>query len=244
MGCPAMRKQKKRELRESKRPPTWLSFYPCSHALVSSRPSLSPLLRFRSGPFARFVPAPSPRPLSPALTRSKTAIRRRGRAPALAARRSCAPGGGGRRRKSVFGCVWSKRPLEMAAELFGADAAAMSHLVRPNTDGERAPGRGQGGGGGRARRRRPSGRGVTSTPLSLATHPINSPPHRTPHTQHTQTRFTLHATPDFSVFVGDLAPDVTDFVLQETFRQYFPSVRSAKVGSAFSVLGCLSFWTG
>lgn len=34
---------------------------------------------------------------------------------------------------------------------------------------------------------------------------------------------------DFSVFVGDLAPDVTDYVLQETFRTYYPSVRSAKV---------------
>ncbi len=32
------------------------------------------------------------------------------------------------------------------------------------------------------------------------------------------------------MFVGDLAPDVTDYVLQEHFRQYFPSVRSAKVG--------------
>ena len=31
------------------------------------------------------------------------------------------------------------------------------------------------------------------------------------------------------MFVGDLAPDVTDYVLQEHFRQYFPSVRSAKV---------------
>jgi hypothetical protein len=36
-------------------------------------------------------------------------------------------------------------------------------------------------------------------------------------------------TADFSVFVGDLAPDVTDFVLQEAFRVYYPSVRSAKV---------------
>ena len=35
--------------------------------------------------------------------------------------------------------------------------------------------------------------------------------------------------PDHSVFVGDLAPDVTDYVLQENFRQFFPSVRSAKV---------------
>lgn len=37
------------------------------------------------------------------------------------------------------------------------------------------------------------------------------------------------ATEDFSVFVGDLAPEVTDYVLQENFRQFFPSVRSAKV---------------
>lgn len=35
---------------------------------------------------------------------------------------------------------------------------------------------------------------------------------------------------EFSLFVGDVAPDVTDYTLQETFRQYFPSVRSAKVG--------------
>ncbi|CAL8466292.1 g5828 [Coccomyxa elongata] len=34
---------------------------------------------------------------------------------------------------------------------------------------------------------------------------------------------------DFSVFVGDLAPDVTDYALQEHFRQFFASVRSAKV---------------
>ena len=39
----------------------------------------------------------------------------------------------------------------------------------------------------------------------------------------------LRAAADHSVFVGDLAPDVTDYVLQEHFRQYFPSVRSAKV---------------
>jgi hypothetical protein len=32
-----------------------------------------------------------------------------------------------------------------------------------------------------------------------------------------------------SIFVGDLAPEVNDFVLQETFRQFFPTVRSAKV---------------
>lgn len=34
---------------------------------------------------------------------------------------------------------------------------------------------------------------------------------------------------DFSVFVGDLGPEVTDYVLQENFRRFFPSVRSAKV---------------
>jgi RNA recognition motif-containing protein len=42
--------------------------------------------------------------------------------------------------------------------------------------------------------------------------------------------YTTVSTADFSVFVGDLAADVTDYVLQETFRQFFPSVRSAKVG--------------
>lgn len=42
------------------------------------------------------------------------------------------------------------------------------------------------------------------------------------------------AAADHSVFVGDLAPDVTDYVLQEHFRQYFPTVRSAKV-SIFSL---------
>ncbi|KAJ7546183.1 hypothetical protein O6H91_08G033100 [Diphasiastrum complanatum] len=34
---------------------------------------------------------------------------------------------------------------------------------------------------------------------------------------------------DHSVFVGDLAPDVTDYVLQETFRSRYPSVKGAKV---------------
>ena len=34
---------------------------------------------------------------------------------------------------------------------------------------------------------------------------------------------------DHSVFVGDLALDVTDQSLQEEFRQFFPSVRGAKV---------------
>ncbi|XP_059662157.1 polyadenylate-binding protein RBP45-like isoform X2 [Cornus florida] len=36
-------------------------------------------------------------------------------------------------------------------------------------------------------------------------------------------------TPDFSIFVGDLAADVTDYMLQETFRAHFPSVKGAKV---------------
>lgn len=35
--------------------------------------------------------------------------------------------------------------------------------------------------------------------------------------------------PDHSIFVGDLAPDVTDYLLQETFRVHYSSVRGAKV---------------
>ncbi|XP_050216294.1 polyadenylate-binding protein RBP45C [Mercurialis annua] len=35
--------------------------------------------------------------------------------------------------------------------------------------------------------------------------------------------------PDYTVFVGDLAPDVTDYLLQETFRAVYPSVKGAKV---------------
>lgn len=34
---------------------------------------------------------------------------------------------------------------------------------------------------------------------------------------------------DFSLFVGDLTEEVTDYMLQEAFRRYYPSVRSAKV---------------
>lgn len=34
---------------------------------------------------------------------------------------------------------------------------------------------------------------------------------------------------EHSIFVGDLAPDVTDYLLQETFRVQYPSVRGAKV---------------
>ncbi|XP_024544425.1 polyadenylate-binding protein RBP45 [Selaginella moellendorffii] len=35
--------------------------------------------------------------------------------------------------------------------------------------------------------------------------------------------------PDFSIFVGDLAPDVTDYMLQETFQSRYSSVKGAKV---------------
>lgn len=34
---------------------------------------------------------------------------------------------------------------------------------------------------------------------------------------------------EHSVFVGDLSPEVTDYMLQEFFRQYYPSVKSARV---------------
>ncbi|XP_052165227.1 RNA-binding protein L-like isoform X1 [Oryza glaberrima] len=36
-------------------------------------------------------------------------------------------------------------------------------------------------------------------------------------------------TPDYTIFVGDLAADVTDYILQETFRVHYPSVKGAKV---------------
>ncbi|XP_073008524.1 polyadenylate-binding protein RBP45-like isoform X1 [Typha latifolia] len=36
-------------------------------------------------------------------------------------------------------------------------------------------------------------------------------------------------TPDYTIFVGDLASDVTDYMLQETFRSRYPSVKGAKV---------------
>ncbi|KAI8552806.1 hypothetical protein RHMOL_Rhmol06G0296700 [Rhododendron molle] len=36
-------------------------------------------------------------------------------------------------------------------------------------------------------------------------------------------------TPDYTVFVGDLAADVSDYLLQETFKVNYPSVKGAKV---------------
>ncbi|XP_012091368.1 polyadenylate-binding protein RBP45B isoform X2 [Jatropha curcas] len=36
-------------------------------------------------------------------------------------------------------------------------------------------------------------------------------------------------TPDFTIFVGDLATDVTDYLLQETFKVRYSSVKGAKV---------------
>ncbi|XP_052177492.1 polyadenylate-binding protein RBP45-like isoform X3 [Diospyros lotus] len=36
-------------------------------------------------------------------------------------------------------------------------------------------------------------------------------------------------TPDHTIFVGDLAADVTDYLLQETFKAHYPSVKGAKV---------------
>lgn len=36
-------------------------------------------------------------------------------------------------------------------------------------------------------------------------------------------------TPDYTIFVGDLAADVTDIMLQDAFRTHYPSVKGAKV---------------
>ncbi|KAL8166955.1 hypothetical protein V2J09_008454 [Rumex salicifolius] len=35
--------------------------------------------------------------------------------------------------------------------------------------------------------------------------------------------------PDYTIFVGDLAADVTDYILQEIFRAHYPSLKGAKV---------------
>lgn len=45
------------------------------------------------------------------------------------------------------------------------------------------------------------------------------------------------AASEHSIFVGDLAPEVNDFVLQYHFRQHYGSVRSAKVVSD-ATTGC------
>ena len=44
------------------------------------------------------------------------------------------------------------------------------------------------------------------------------------------------------MFVGDLAPDVTDYTLQEHFRHFFASVRSAKASLSCPQLVGLSRW--
>lgn len=36
-------------------------------------------------------------------------------------------------------------------------------------------------------------------------------------------------TPDYTIFVGDLAADVSDYILQDTFKNVYPSVKGAKV---------------
>lgn len=46
---------------------------------------------------------------------------------------------------------------------------------------------------------------------------------------------------DHSIFVGDLAPDVTDELLFTTFSARFPSVRGAKA-RALPTAGCFQ-WT-
>ncbi|KAL7249166.1 hypothetical protein ACSBR1_011346 [Camellia fascicularis] len=35
--------------------------------------------------------------------------------------------------------------------------------------------------------------------------------------------------PDYTIFVGDLAADVTDYMLLETFKPHYPSIKGAKV---------------
>ncbi|XP_019259454.1 PREDICTED: polyadenylate-binding protein RBP45-like [Nicotiana attenuata] len=43
--------------------------------------------------------------------------------------------------------------------------------------------------------------------------------------------------PEYTIFVGDLAADVTDYMLQQTFRVNYPSVRGAKSNNGFVKFG-------
>lgn len=45
----------------------------------------------------------------------------------------------------------------------------------------------------------------------------------------------IETSPEFSIFVGDLAPDVTDVMLQNIFQTKYPSTIGAKVGEWVSI---------
>ncbi|MCL7040405.1 hypothetical protein MKW94_010805, partial [Papaver nudicaule] len=47
--------------------------------------------------------------------------------------------------------------------------------------------------------------------------------------------------PDFTVFVGGLAQDVTDYVLQETFKTHYTSVKGAKVVTNRTTGNCKAY---
>ncbi len=83
-------------------------------------------------------------------------------------------------------------------------------------------------------------RKVPPPPLNrLHTHTLTTTPNQpTTHPADTPFRFRLNwgaggkrleATPEFSLFVGDLAPEVTDTLLHEAFVERFPSTLGAKV---------------
>lgn len=52
----------------------------------------------------------------------------------------------------------------------------------------------------------------------------------------------IETSDDHSIFVGDLAPDVTDELLFSTFSARFPSVRGAKARCCFTIFD-RSKWT-